>query len=34
MRAMQFEPEQEEAMLARLGAEGRRGPEASDANQS
>lgn len=34
MRAMQLEPEQEEAMLARLEAEGRRGREPSDSNQS
>ena len=36
MRAMQLEPEQEEAMLARLEAEGRRGrgTEPSDSNQS
>ena len=34
MRAMQLEPEQEEAMLARLGVEGRRTTEPSDSNQS
>ena len=36
MRAMRLEPDQEEAMLARLEAEGRRGrgTEPSDSNQS